>query len=226
MGNPRSKPLEFNILDALSLAGLPEEHRIRAIAARLMSRGDGIFRCVEEAASIAAVLAPSQEETVLLANRIVAEMKRQLRVKGDRIHRRIKDRNASLLGSQLVMKARINRVCSRIYGDPDVWRSVRGRGPVVSDPSFNWLHKDYHGVRVSGFDGLVGDVVVSGVAVKESRHLPVSFFLLPSKARTIQELIDYLGLGRRLHDDPTTVIDWPKAALKARGTTSRPWVTP
>lgn len=216
------KEFQFNVLDALSVAGLPRKHFIGAIASHLLDDGSGLMNCVEHAQQIAEIFADSPAEQDSLADEITLEIKRQVSVRVDRIRAK-KLGNEGYLGSQLAPVSRINRVCSHIFGDGMNWRNTRSSQKVRS-PHFNWFHKDGHGSRLAGFDAVVGDVSVTGVVVRSGDE--IYFTLLPSRARSWRELVDYYKLGRRLHDDPGLSINWSEVVRYMRGSSGSPWVYP
>lgn len=223
MSGTGDKTLQFNVLDALSVASLPEQHLVKALASRVLSDGSGLPQCLENARRVVELLEQDAALQSDLLGRVLDEVKRQVQLRLERMMNRQQARSASLIGSRLGMSVRVQRVCEHVFGDPVVWRSLRRRRLKLRDPIYYWFHRDRSGHRLSCFIGGAGDVSVTGIVVREQGSESRWFAILPSRAKSIQELIAFVGLGQTLHKDPDADVDWKKALLSTRRIKDLPW---
>lgn len=225
MGKQRRDDINLTILDAIWLAVMPRKHRIAAIAAMLITAGNGFPYPVHEAHAVAALLCDTSEEEDTLVDEILGEVRRQTQIKIDRLDRRRKLKKALAMGKELDKPSRINRVCQKIFGDPSLWMPVSRVTPRLNRPYFNWFHRAEDGVIVAGVDGVVSDDLATGF-VYYDRKGPVRFARLPSRARNVKELCLFLGLHPRLLNRRETKVDWGRRAFIVDGSSRLPWVYP
>jgi len=225
MSKFRHKTLQFNVLDALSYSTLPRDQLIRSVSSYLLGDISRNPAYVDNARAISQLLASDEGEVVSLTKRIVEEMQRQLDIKILRTRARWGG-TTDLMGSQLRKSERIYRVCRSIFGDPSTWKRLHSAPGRVRAPTYYWLHKDSHGAKIAGFDGLVIDVVVSGFVVKDGPRARAKVFLLPFHAKTAKELMLLLGVDATLHETPSARIDWARLGLRLPGNKDLPWVYP
>jgi len=224
MDKKRQEEIQFGVLDALSVILLPTKHLAAAVASFLLNNGAGLSTCIDGASRISKLLAQSEKDELELYGRIIIELQRQVQVKVARIRRRTQDDKRSLMGSQVERGTRINRVCHSIFGDPVGWQSIKGVGTKASNPYFNWFKRLADGVVVAGFHSHWVDELAFGFVYKKSG--PVRFGLLPSRSRTVGELLVYLGLHPRLVGGPDVRVDWDRRSFLVAGTNRLPWVYP
>lgn len=224
MGRKPRKEAPFGVLDALSIAHLPDDHLVAAVASYLLANGYGLPDAVEAAHHAASLLARTEEQVQTLADRITGEIQRQVVIKCERIRHHLWNRKQGLMGAQLDWGTRINRLSRSVFGPPEIWRPAKKIAPRIRDPHYNWFHR-CESVRVSGFEGYSpdDDGLITGFVYRERG--PTKYCLLPSKARSLQELLTFLGLHPRLLGSGVKV-DWDRQAFLV-GTTNRlPWVVP
>ena len=221
--NPKTKA-PFGVLDALSIAHLPDDHLVAAVASYLLANGHGLPMAVEAAHSAAELLARTEDQVDAVAGRITDAIRHQMIIKVDRIGRRLWNLKHRRMGAELDWVTRINRLCRSVYGLPETWQHAKKVEPKVRDSHFNWF-KRIDGVMVAGFEGygrgrggfLTGFVYIDGG--------PTKYCLLPSRTHSPQELMSLLGLHPRLVDGDVRV-DWDRQSFLIGKANRLPWVVP
>lgn len=224
MGRKSKNEVPFGVLDALSIAHLPDEHLVASVASYLLSNGFGLPNAVEAAHRAADLLARTEDQVDALAGRITSEIQRQMMVKLPRIRSHLYHNKMSRMGAELDWGTRINRLSRSVFGPSDIWHPAKRVGPRIRDPHFNWFRR-VGGVRVAGFEGYSPDEdgLLTGFVYREKG--PTKYCLLPSKARSLQELLTFLGLHPRLLGSDVKV-DWDRQAFLVGRTNRLPWVVP
>lgn len=214
--------MDFGVLDALSVAHLPDEHLVSAVASQLLAEGHGLPDAIEAAHVAAKLLARTEDQVSAFADLITKEIQRQMLIKFDRIRHQLWWRKQCRMGSQLDWGTRVNRLGVSVFGPPSVWKPARKVSPKVREPHYNWYRR-FDGVRVAGFDAYNDDGCVTGFVYRE-KGAP-KYALLPSKARNVQELLTYLGLHPRLLNSDVRV-DWDRQSFLVGDTNRLPWIVP
>jgi hypothetical protein len=204
---------------------LPREQLIASISSYLLNDLSGDPTYVDDAIRISRLLTSNEDDVASLTDLIVEEMQRQLDIRMLRTRAR-RGGATRLMGSQLKRVTRVHRVCRSIFGDPSTWKSSRFPPGKVRAPGYYWLHRDPHGVRVAGFDGLVIDVVVTGFVVKDNAREETKVLLLPFRARDAKSLMSALGVNEILRESPNAKIDWARMGLRLPRNKDLPWVYP
>lgn len=222
MSRKPRRSVDFGVLDALSIAHLPDEHLVAAVASYLLAEGHGLPDAVSAAHHAARLLSRTDEQVDVLAKKITDEIQRQVAIKFERIQRYLYDTKQSRMGSQLDWGTRINRLCRSVFGPPDIWHPARKVAPRVKDPHFDWF-KRFDVTKVASFDGYNNDGYVCGFVYREEG--PTKYALLPSKARSPDELLTFLGLHPKLIGGDVK-IDWGRQAFLVGNVNRLPWIVP
>ncbi|MGD9729311.1 MAG: hypothetical protein AB7L09_03185 [Nitrospira sp.] len=210
----------FGILDALSVAHLPDNHLVAAVASYLLADGHGLPEAVELAQSAAELLAITEDRASSLSSMIADEMQRQVQIKFRRLSQRLWDVRQSKMGSELDWSTRINRLGKSVYGPPEIWQPIVAPSQKVREPLFNWYRR-IDGVRLAGFDAYAGDGAVSGFVYREKGA--AKFALLPNRTANVHELLVCLGLHPRLIGGDVKV-DWDRRSFLVNRTDRLPWI--